>query len=396
MSTETLLTPSIITKDSLVILANNLVMASKVNRSFEDQMGAKIGTTLTVRKPNRFTVSNGAGLQVQDINEPSTNITVSNQSQIAFQFPSTALTLVIEEFRERYIKPAMESLANTIDRGVLLNYTSIYNEVGTPNTVPNGFSFLAQVGQRLDEEAAPQNDRVLVLNPKAYWGIAVGLSNLFVNSVAEPGLKGFLVNLAGMELYVDQNIVSQTTGNYAGTPTVTGAGQTGSTVVTGGWTANIGTLLNVGDVITIAGVNAINPQSRTTTGSLRNFVVTATASSNSSGAASVQIYPPIVTTGAYQTVDASPAAGATISVISGASGATLGKSVAFCKDTFGLVTVPLEMPEGVDFKSQEVYKGINLRIIRAYDINNDVTPCRLDVLWGTNCFYPELGCRLTN
>lgn len=396
MATETLLTPSVITKDSLVILANNLVMASKVNRSFEDQMGAKIGTTLTVRKPNRFTVSNGAGLQVQDINEPSTNITVSSQYQIAFQFPSTALTLVIEEFRERYIKPAMESLANTIDRSVLLNYTSIYNEVGTPNTVPNAFSFLAQVGQRLDEEAAPQSDRVLVLNPKAYWGIAVGLSTLFVNSVAEPGLKGFLVNLAGMELYVDQNIVSQTTGNYAGTPTVTGAGQTGSTLVTGGWTANIGTLLNVGDVITIAGVNAVNPQSRTTTGSLRNFVVTATASSNSSGASSIQIYPPITTTGAYQTVDASPAAGATISVISGASGATLGKSVAFCKDTFGLVTVPLEMPEGVDFKSQEVYKGINLRIIRAYDINNDVTPCRLDVLAGTNTFYPELGVRLTN
>lgn len=395
MSSDTLLTPSIITKDSLVILANNLVMAGKVNRQFEDQLGAKIGATVTVRKPNRFTTSNGAGLQLQDINEPSTSITISNQSQVSFQFSSTALTLVIEEFRERYLKPAMETLANTIDRGTLLNFTAVYNEVGTPGTVPNAFSYLAAVGQRLDEEAAPQ-ERTMVLNPAAYWGLCTGLSTLYVQSVAEPGLKGFLANIANFEVYQDQNIITQTTGNYAGTPTVTGAGQTGSTLVTGGWTASIGVLLNVGDVFTIAGVNAINAQSRTTTGSLRNFVVTGTASSNGSGSSSLSIYPPITTTGAYATVDASPAAGASITVISGASGTTRAKNIGFCKDAFGLVTVPLEMPDGVDFKAQEVFKGINLRIIRAYDINNDVTPCRLDVMWGTNTFYPELACRLTN
>lgn len=396
MSNDTLLTPSVITKDSLVLLANNLVMADKVNRSFEDQLGAKIGTTLTIRKPNRFTVTNGAGLALQDITEPSTNITISNQSQIAFSFNSAALTLVIEEFRERYLKPAMEALANTIDQGTLLNYTSVYNEVGTPGTVPNAFSFLAAVGTRLDEEAATQSDRVLILNPKAYWGMANGLSTLFVTSVSEPALKGFLANIASMEIYLDQNIVNQQTGNYGGTPTVTGAGQTGSSLVTGGWTNSIGTLLNVGDVITIAGVNAVNPQSRTSTGSLRNFVITAQASSNGSGASTLQIFPAITATGAYQNVDFAPAAGATVTVISGASGANLGKNLAFCKDAFGLVTVPMEMPDGVDFKAQEVYKGINLRVIRAYDINSDVTPCRLDVLWGTNTFYSELAVRLTN
>src|SRR5689334_15079482 len=121
MSSNTLLTPSVITKDSLVILQNNLVMAGKVNRQFEDQMGAKIGTSLTIRKPNRFTVADGPGLQLQDISEPSTSITISNQSQISFQFNAVALTLVIEEFRERYLKPAMEALANKIDRGVMLN-----------------------------------------------------------------------------------------------------------------------------------------------------------------------------------------------------------------------------------------------------------------------------------
>ncbi len=396
MSTDVLLTSSIVTKESLVILANNLVMAGRVNRQFEDQMGAKIGTQLTIRKPNKFIVSEGAGLQVQDIIEPSTTITISNQSHVDFQFGTSALTLVVEEFRERYLKPAMEKLANRIDRGVLANIPNVYNEVGTPGTTPNAFSFIANVAQRLDEEAAPQNDRTLVLNPKAYWGVTVGISTVFVTSVAEPGFKGFIPNIANFEIFMDQNIPTQQTGAYGGTPTVTGAGQTGSTLVTGGWAASVTGLLNIGDVFTISGVNAVNPESLASTGSLRNFVVTATANSNGSGASSLSIFPPIVTTGAFQTVDVSPASGATITVISGAANSNLAKNIGFTKDAFGLVTVPLIMPDGVDFKAQEAYKGISLRTIRAYDINNDVMPTRIDVLWGTATYYPELACRLTN
>ena len=396
MSTDTLLTPSIISKESLVILNNNLVMASKVNRQFEDQMGAKIGTVLTVRKPNKFIVSEGAGLAVQDIIEPSTSITISNQSHVDFQFGTAALTLVVEEFRERYLKPALEKLANRIDRGVMTNMPSVYNEVGTPTSTPANFQALSYVAQRLDEEAAPQQDRTMVLNPKAYWAIAVGISGVYVNSVAEAGFKGYLPNIANMEIYLDQNIPNQVTGNYGGNPTVTGANQTGSTLVTGGWTASITGLLNVGDVFTLSGVNAVNPESLASTGALRNFVVTATANSNSSGSSSLSIYPPIVTSGAYQTVDAAPAAGATVTVISGAANSNLAKNLGFTKDAFGLVTVPLVMPDGVDFKAQEVYKGISLRVIRAYDINNDVLPTRVDVMWGTSTYYPELACRLTN
>ena len=395
---NTELTPSIISKESLVILTNNLVMAGRVNRQFEQQMGAKIGTQLTIRKPNKFVVSEGAGLQVQDITEPSTSITITNQSHVDFQFGTAELTLVIEEFRERYLKPALEKLANRIDRGVMTNIPNVYNEVGTPTVVPAAFASIALVAQRMDEEAAPQNDRTLVLNPAAYWSLANGISAVFVQSVAEPGFKGFLPNLANFEIYLDQNIPTQQTGAYVSNATsvVGAAGQTGSTLVTNGWAAGVTGLLNAGDVFTIAGVRAVNPESLASTGSLRNFVVTATANSNAAGVSSLSIYPPIVTTGAYQTVDVAPAAGAAITVISGATGANLAKNIGFTRDAFGLVTVPLIMPDGVDFKAQEVFKGVSLRIIRAYDINNDVMPTRVDVLWGTATYYPELACRLTN
>lgn len=396
MATNTLLTPAIITKETLVILENNLVSAAKVNRQFENQF-VKIGSTLTVRKPNRFTVTNGPGLQIQNITEPSTSITISNQQHVDFQFTSQDLTMIIEEFSERYLKPAAATLANSIDYGVLTNYLQVQNVVGTPGTPPNNFSFLAAVGQRMDEGAVPQDGRVLVLNPAAYWAMANGLSTLYVRSVAEPALKGFLAAIANFEIYMDQNIQSQLTGAFAGTGVVNGANQTGSQIVTNGWAAGIPGLFNVGDVVTFAGVFAINPQSRQTTGSLQDFVLTAPANSDGSGNSTLSIYPSITTTGAYQTVSASPANLARVQYAGGASASTnYAQNLGFVRDAFGLVTVPMELPQGVDFAAREMYKNISMRIIRAYDINNDVFPARVDILWGTSTFYPELSVRLTN
>ena len=391
---NTTLTPSLISKETLVMLENNLVAAGKVNRKFEDQF-VKIGNTLTVRKPNRFKVVSGPGLQVQDVVEPSTSITISNQKHVDFQFSSQELTLVIEEFSERYLKPAASELASQLDYDVISNFNQLFNVVGTPGTIPANFSALGAVGQRMDEGAVPQEDRTLILNPAAYWSLANGLIGLYVQSVSEPALKGFLAKIANFEIYMDQNVQSQTVGAYAGTPVVSGAGQTGSSLVTSGWSNSIANLLNVGDVFTVAGVHAINPKSRQSTGSLQQFVVTAAASSNGSGQATLSIYPPITTAGAYQTVDASPANGAAITVV-GTASTSYAQNVGFVKDTFGLVTVPLELPDGVDFKAREMYKGVSMRIVRAYDVNSDTVPCRVDILYGTATYYPELGVRLTN
>ena len=391
---NTTLTPSIISKETLVMLENNLVAAGKVNRKFEDQF-VKIGSTLTIRKPNRFKVVSGPGLQIQDVVEPSTSITISNQKHVDFQFSSQELTLVIEEFSERYLKPAASELASQLDYDVISNFNQLFNVVGTPGTIPANFAALGAVGQRMDEGAVPQDERTLILNPAAYWSLANGLIGLYVQSVSEPALKGFLAKIANFSIYMDQNVQSQTVGAYAGTPTVSGAGQTGSSLLTAGWTASIANLLNVGDVFTVAGVYAVNPKSRQSTGALQQFVVTAAASSNGSGNATLSIYPPITTTGAYQTVSASPANGAAITVV-GTASTSYAQNVAFVRDTFGLVTVPIELPDGVDFKARETYKGVSLRIIRAYDVNSDVTPCRVDMLYGTATYYPELGVRLTN
>jgi len=217
---------------------------------------------------------------------------------------------------------------------------------------------------------------------------------LFVRSVAEPGLKGFIANIANFEIYLDQNVQAQTFGNFAGTGVVNGANQTGAQIVTNGWTASI-TLFNVGDNITFAGVNAINPQNRTSTGSLQNFVVTATATSDAGGNSTISIYPSITTSGAYQTVSGSPANLALVraAVTGMTAGLSYFNNLAFVQDAFGLVTVPLEVPQGVDFAAQEEWKGLSMTVIRVFDITNYVFPCRLDMLWGTASYYSELAVR---
>ena len=395
---QQMLTPSLISQETLVMLENNLVATGKVNRKFENQF-VKIGTTLTIRKPNRFTVSSGPALQIQNMVEPSTSITISNQKHVDFEFSSQELTLVVEEFSERYLKTAGAELANQIDYDVVSNTFSVNNLVGTLGVVPANFAALGAVGQRMDELAMPQDGRCLILNPAAYWAMANGLSGLFVRSVAEPALKGFLANIASFDIYEEQNIQSITTGSFAGTGVVSASNQTGSNLTTTGWTPSIN-LFKQGYVITIGagatGCYAVNPKNRQTTGAVANFVVTASVSSDGNGNATIPIYPAITPSGAYQTVAASPIAGALINCLSGTSGTTHANNIAFTKDTFGLVTVPLDLPEGVDFKARVEYKGISLRVIRAYDVQNDVMPCRIDVLYGTTAYYPETGVRLTN
>ena len=394
MAVNALLTPSLITKETLVMLENNLVMAAKVNRQFENQF-VKIGNTITIRKPNKFTVTDGPGLQIQNVQEPQTSLTISSQKHVDFQFSSQDLTLTIEEFSERYIRPAASVLANQIDFDILTNYKNVYNQVGTPGTTPNAFSFLANVGQRMDEGAVPQDDRCLVLGPAAYWSMANALTTLYVRSVAEPALKGFLAQIANFAIYMDQNIQSQTVGAYSGVPVVNGAGQTGSSLVTNGWGVSVTGLLKQGDIITLAGVFAVNPQNGQSTAALANFVVTADVNSDSGGNATITISPSITASGAYRTVTGSPANLASISV-RGTASTAYAQNVGFVRDAFGFCSVPLEMPDGVDFAAREMYRNISMRIVRFWDGINDVFPCRIDVLYGSATYYPELAVRLTN
>lgn len=398
---NTNLTISMVTKEALRVLENNLTFAKGVNREYDDKFaieGAKIGDTLNIRKPARYVGRSGAALAVEDHTETSVPLQLNTQFGVDVQFTSKEMTLSIDEFSDRVLKPAMATIANKIDRDGLSLYSAVHNAVGTPGTTPSTLKTYLEAGAKLDFESAPRDgQRSVVINPTASVEIVDALKGLFqsgeqIKSQYEKGNMGLA---AGFKWSMDQNIHTHTVGPLGGTPLVKGASQTGAELITDGWTAAAAARLKKGDIFTIAGVFAVNPQTRQSTGQLRQFVVTADVSSDANGEATIGIFPAIVTSGAFQTVTAAPADNAAITVL-GAASAVSPVGLAYHKDAFVLGCADLLLPKGVDMAARASDKqlGISIRMVRQYDIANDRFPCRLDVLYGWKAVYPELACRI--
>lgn len=399
---NSLLTPSIIAKEALMAFKNKLGFTSKVDKQYSDQFavkGAKIGNVITVRKPPRFTVSSGPALQVQNVLEESASLTLSSQKHVDFLFNSVDLTLTVDEYKSRYLDNAVIALANQVDLdGMQLAATTTANSVGVPGTTPNALLTYLSAQQQLNEFACPSDaNRSIFITPKAQAVTVDALKGLFQSSekIASQYEKGMMGMAIGAEWYMAQNIYTRTVGPLGGTPVVSGASQSGASLVTSGWTAAAAARLKLGDSFTIAGVFSVNPITKQSTGSLQNFLVTADVSSDGSGNATIPIYPSIVVSGSTQTVTASPANSAAITVL-GAANTVTPQNILCHKNAFTLGCADLEMPSGVDFAAQasDPETGLAIRIVRAYDINSDTFPCRLDILYGWAAMRPEWASRI--
>lgn len=390
-----------ITREALRVLENNLTFTKLVNRQYDDRFGvegAKIGTTLNVRKPPRYIGRTGAALSVENATETQVAVTLGTQRGVDISFSSLELSLKIDDFSDRFIKPAIASVANAIDNDGLAMYTSVYQAVGTPGTVPNALLTYLQAGVALNNSAAPlDGERYIVISPLMQATIVDALKGLFqgAQAIADQYRKGEMGETVGFTWYMDQNVNTFTVGPLGGSPAVNGGGQTGSTLNTNGWTASAASRLVTGDIFTIAGVFSVNPQSRQSTAALQQFVVTAPFSSDGTGVGAVSISPAITPSGAFQTVTASPNNSAAITVL-GAANTVTPQGLAFHRDWITLACADLPLPGGVDMAARVADRqlGMSLRMIRAYDINNDVFPCRLDILYGWAALRPELACRI--
>ena len=395
---NTLLSISDITRETLRVLHNNLSFTRAANRQYDSRFansGFKIGDTLRIRLPNRYTIRTGKTLATNDTSERVVNLSLVNQKGVDMVFSSAELTLSLDDFSERIIKPAASRLASEIDSDGLLEYQNVSSQVGTPGVTPGTSRVWLDAGATLSRFATPKdNMRYTCLDPDAEAATVDGLKGLFQDSalVAEQYRMGSMGRALGFNFGMDQNVAMHTVGLYGGVPLVAGAAQSGSLLITDGWPATT-PVLNKGDIFTIAGVNSVNPETGKDTGKLQQFVVTANVTSSGTGTLTIPIFPAITTTGALKTVTNSPADNAAITV-EGTAGASYPINMAHHKEAFALGTADLEMPRGVDMASREVYDGISIRLVRQYDINNDNFPCRLDVLYGWLTARPEYACRV--
>ena len=399
---NSLLTIDMITRKCLEILENNLVISRNCNKEYDDSFaveGAKIGSTLRIRLPDRALVTDGAALQVQDDNEQYTTLTVSSQKHIGINFTSAELTMQLDDFAERVLKPRISQLASSVDADVANAYKSIYATVGTPGTTPATALVLLQAQQKLNESATPMSPRYATVNPAANAGLVNGMTGFFnptgtISRQFKTGMMGEGV-LGYDEMNMSQSIVNHTTGSRAGTILVNGAVSTQgqATISIDGLTGATDTV-TAGDVFTIAGVYAVNPQTRLSTGSLQQFVVTAAQTGASNALANMAISPPMYTSSnALATIDAFPADNAAVTFV-GTASTVYPQNLVYHKNAITLATADLLLPQGVDMASRQVHNGISMRIVRQYDINNDRMPCRVDVLYGFNTIRAPMACRI--
>ena len=398
---NSLLTIDMITRKSLEVLENNLVITRNVNRQYDDSFavqGAKIGSTLRIRLPDRALVTDGAALQVQDDNEQFTTLTVGSQKHIGINFTSAELTMQLDDFAERVLKPRVSQLAASIDADVCNSFLSIGNSVGTPGSTPSTSAVLLAAQQKLNEAAAVMSPRYATVNPAANAGLVEVLKGLFnptdtISKQFKNGMMGMGV-LGYEEINMSQSIKQFTTGSRTETGgttlgAVTDEGAT-TVAITGAGAAGV---VKAGDVFTVADCYAVNPQTRESTGSLFQFVAVADVTLSGGGAGNVTVAPMYSAGQALATMLSLPAISKAV-VFIGAASSQYPQNLVYHKDAITFATADLLMPQGVDMASRQVHNGISMRIVRQYDINNDRMPCRLDVLYGFSTIRPQMGVRL--
>jgi len=392
-ASNTIISSTILAKESLRQLENNLGMAKMVYRDWENKL-TKDGETLGIRKPNVFRATKARARTNSALNESNITLTVATQAHVSFEWSTKQMTDTIDRITERYVKPALSPLANTVDVDLYALYKDVANQVGTPGTAPSDFDVYADARQKMNEEAIPLDQRFVNVNPAGEAATLKGLKGLFNEKMINDIIaKGSLGSLAGYDFYMAQSVQAHTTGTFTtgSTPLVNGASQTGSTLVTDGWASGAADVTE-GDVFTIAGVYAVNPKTGASTAELRQFVVTADTS-DTAGAMSIPISPEIITSGAYQTVTASPANNAAITMV-GTEATEYPVNLAFHKDAFTLAMRPLEIPSSAVYGARESYNGLSVRCLKAYDIDEDKEVLRFDILYGILCQNPPFACRI--
>lgn len=405
---NTILTLDKILLKALDVLHAKLNFIGAINRTYDDQFaqtGGKIGESLRIRLPEKFTVTDGATLDIQDSTEQSVTLTQATRKHVGMQFTAQDLTMSIDDFTARKIEPAMSVLASSVEADALTMALDIYNMVGTTKTTPASLVPFLAAKTKLNQYLAPRDQQRNALITSATSGAMVeGLKGLFQDSaqLAAQYRDGVMGRTAGFLFAENDLLPTNTLGTRTGSITINGAAPTGATINLKAMGS--GTSISKGEVFTIAGYYAVHPETKQPYAHLQQFVCTETAAASGTTLTGLKIAPAIVTTGAYQNVYGTPGTDAAVILKGGAdcggvaaaadAGVIVQQNLAFHKNAFAFVSADLEIPRGVT-GSRKTLDGISMRIVEDYSINTDHQITRLDVLYGFKTIRPELAVRIT-
>lgn len=418
------LTPNVFAKLVLMNLGRDLYVCKNMNHDVTQefaQKNNKIGSSVMVRKPYRFTVSKGLTYQPQPVVDTQTPVTVSQVAQVAFDWNSVEKCLSVREANALYAVPAGIALASQINReAATFIADNTFNSVGTLGTAPTSQTTYLNAGDLLVAQGLPneeQKNLCLIINRKMSSAYVNGVAGVFnpQSVVSQQIEKGEIVNrLFGYRIEQDQTINRHTTGTYSGSPLANSAtAQTGSggnngtmSVITDGWGSGV-SALKKGDVITfgsatsatVGGVNSVHPQTKVDTGYQQQFTVLADVN-DTTGAMTILVAPaatPVTIDPQYANVTGGIVDNAIITVVS-ATGVVGDQGLLMHMSSFAFVSVPMEAPDpgegALVTQIRDDETGIAIRIIKAFDYINSRHINRMDVLYDFSPLYREMAVKI--
>ena len=410
---NSILTPTMITREALRVLHQKSNFLGAVNRQYDDrfaQTGAKIGTSLNIRMPSKYSVRTGAALSAQDHIERSTPLAVTSQYGVDVSFTSVELTMSLDDFSRRIIEPAMAQLAAKIEGTAMAAAYKLVNNYtnATTNTLLT-YKYFQKGGANITNNLGPQGQRAACLSPDSSVEFMDAVKGLFHSSsnIEKQYREGMMGRTAGFDVYENTLTPKHTTGSLAGSPLTNGAAL-GTSTTSNAWVsqttlsidgATSTTTILAGDIITLSGVYSVHPETKSNTGKLATFVVQSDVTLTTAATAYDVVVKPGLIYGsgnAFQNCALSGVAntdGLTVTRI-GAASSQFGQDIQFHRDAFVFATADLEdVSKYGAWGSRQSMDGISMRIARQYAIGTDTIPCRIDILWGFAGLYPELANR---
>jgi hypothetical protein len=396
-------TIDMVTREALRVAHESCQFIATTDRQYDDSFaktGAKIGSSLRVRKPNQYVRTSGSRvMDIQDQDEQTSTITVATQDHVDMRFNSAELALSIDELSKRYIEPAVKVLVSNIEADYLAYATKkVYNVVGTAGTAITNLSTPGLARARLNQMLAPKdNNRAIQMDSITMAGLVNGVAAYFnpSNAIASQYKEGLVARTSMADYYENERVWNLTNSSDVTVTTAAAAAVTdGGTNIT---LASVASATTAGMVFTVAGVYACHPETKQSLGYLQPYVVV------TGGTTTQEVSPATILTGPRQNVCSAASAQLATTAYNGTSVAvtffgtqslTYAQPLMYHKEAFQFVTADLPIMDDASKCVRRTQDGLSLRVWQASDIRNDEMLMRIDILYGMSALRPEWGCRM--
>jgi hypothetical protein len=358
--------------------------------------GPAKGRAVALRLPIYVTGRRGEEADPQAVDERSVLLQIPDAFGADTLITDSDLAMSLTDFDKQFIAPSVERVASDIANDACrAMFFGTHNFVGVPGTVPTSLDTYQDAHRLLTQGGAPVglNNRAMLVDAAmdqkaAAAGRLLTQSAIQIKDQYEQGNMGIF---GGAKWSMEQHLYQFTVGSVASSvPRINGTQVPGASVITDGW--GIGTTtINAGDKIQFENSFMVHPVNGRVYADRMTFTQQVDVS-DTAGAITLTLDPPLEPSGPYRNVSALPINDAKVYVYGKTDGdldAISGKNgtagILMHRSALVYASPELELPQDVDRlsgRTRSERMNLSIRLWRASDIRSGQRITRFDILCG--------------